>query len=81
MGDSLEAEESAVDLLDCYQLQSGRVVRVVGRTRERLTLEAFETGERFPVERGPFEADVRSGHVDRVYARWELTPPEDAKEG
>lgn len=67
-----EAYTDGVDVLDFYQLESGRVVRVVGETRDVLTLEAVESAERFPVKRGPFAADVRSGHVQEVTPRWEL---------
>lgn len=60
-------------LLAFYQMEDSTVVRVIGRTREKLTLEAFDTGERFGVRREPFETDIRAGYIQRVEpAGWQL---------
>lgn len=64
--------DSVVSVLDWFQLESGKVVRVVGETRDTLTLEAVESAERFPVRRDPFAVDVREGYVQRVRPRFEL---------
>lgn len=55
-----------VDVLDFFALEDGRVVRVVGESHDRLTLEHVETGERFPVLKAPFEVDVRQGYIQPV---------------